>query len=142
VNSRSSLNWMVLVCAILILLISYYLGLVAIPLSMNTEVTLVIVTDVLAGFTLLGALERIRGTDEIPKYRPSRITSICAIAIIMTITLSLADVHPPGMDPEVPFLFVIPFLAFVIVLAVLIEEILVALDRVIKQRSDASHEHA
>jgi hypothetical protein len=60
----------------------------------------------------------------------------------VTITLSLADVHPPGMDPEVPFLFVIPFLALVIVLAVLTEEILVALDRVIKQRPDSSHGHA
>lgn len=122
-NFRLGLNGMVLVCAILILLISYHLGLVAIPLSMDTVVTLEIVTAILAGFTLLGALERIRGTNETAKYRPLRITSICAIAIVVIIALVLADVHPPGMDPEVPFLFVIPFLALVIVLEVLIEEI-------------------
>ena len=123
-NSRSRiLNWLILVCAILIFLTAYYVGLVAIPLSMDTEVTLVIVTAILAGFTLLGVLGRIRGTDEISNYRPVTATSICAIAIMVTIAFILVDVHPPGMDPEVPFLFVIPPLALVIVLAVLIEEV-------------------
>lgn len=122
-NSRNGLNWMILVCAILILLISYYLGLVAIPQSMDTEVTLVIVTAILAGFTLLGTFGRLRRTDEIFMHRPVRITSICAITILVIITFILVDVHPLGMDPEVPFLFVIPFLALVIVLAMLIEEV-------------------
>ncbi len=122
-NSGSRLNWLILVCAILIFLTANYVGLVAIPLSMDTEVTLVIVTAILAGFTLLGALGRIRGTDEISNYRPVTATSICAIAIIVTIAFILVDVHPPGMDPEVPFLFVIPPLELVIVLAVLIEKV-------------------
>ena len=122
-NSRSSLNCANLICAIMILLISYYLGTVAIPQSMDTEISLVIVTAILVGFILLGAFGRLRGTDEIFKHRPVRITSICAITILVIITFILADVHPPGMDPEVPFLFVIPFLTFVIVLAVLVEEV-------------------
>jgi hypothetical protein len=62
---------MVLVCAILILLISYYLGLVVIPLSMDTVVTLEIVAAILAGFTLLGALLRDFICSTYPFQKPS-----------------------------------------------------------------------
>ena len=116
-GSRSRLNSLILVCAILILLTTYHVGLVAIPLSMDTEVSLAI---------LIGALGRKRGMDEIVTYSPGRIIStisIGAIAIMVIITLILAGVHPPGMDPEVPFLFVIPYLSGLPIVAVVVEEV-------------------
>ena len=116
-GSRSRLNSLILVCAILIFLTTYHVGLVAIPLSMDTEVSLAI---------LIGALGRKRGMDEIVTYSPGRIIStisIGAIAIMVIITLILAGVHPPGMDPEVPFLFVIPYLSGLPIVAVVVEEV-------------------
>jgi len=125
-GSRSRLNSLILVCAILIFLTTYHVGLVAIPLSMDTEVSLAILIGVLAGIILIGALGRKRGMDEIVTYSPGRIIStisIGAIAIMVIITLILAGVHPPGMDPEVPFLFVIPFLSGLPIVAVVVEEV-------------------
>ena len=123
-NSRSKiLNWLILVCAVLIFLTAYYVGLVAIPLSMNTEVTLVIVTVILTGFILLGEFGRINEIDEISFSRHRKGTLISGILIVVTLVFVLLDIHPPGMSPEVPFLFVIPPLALVIVLAVLIEKL-------------------
>ncbi|KXH75624.1 MAG: hypothetical protein AM326_08845 [Candidatus Thorarchaeota archaeon SMTZ-45] len=128
--SRGRLNFLILVCSILILLTAYHIGLVAIPLGMDTEVSLVVAIGALAVITLLGAFGRKRGMDEIATYKPGTIISsifIGAIAIMVIIMLLLAGIHPPGMDPEVPFLFVIPPLALVIVLAVLIEEVTLGL---------------
>ena len=125
-GSRIRLNSLILVCAIIIFLTAYHVGLVAIPLGTDTEISLVILIGILAGITLLGAFGRKRGMDEIVTYKPGRIISsifICAIAIMVIIMLILAGIHPPGMDPEVPFLFVIPPLALLIVLAVLVEEV-------------------
>ena len=135
--SRSRLNSLILVCAVMIFLIAYYIGLVAIPLGLETEVPLVIIIGVLAGIVLLGAFGRKRGMDEIVTYRSRRVISaffIGAIVIIVIITLILAGVHPPGMDPEVPFLFVIPPLAWLLVVAVVVEEslLLLKLDKSIK----------
>ena len=120
------MNWLILVCAIMIFLTAYHVGDVAIPLGMDTEIFLEILIIILAGIILLGGFGRKRGMDEITAYKFSRVDSaisIGAIAIIVIILLILAGVHPPGMDPEVPFLFVIPPLALVIVLAALIEEV-------------------
>ena len=110
----------------MIFLTAYHVGDVAIPLGMDTEIFLEILIIILAGIILLGGFGRKRGMDEITAYKFSRVDSaisIGAIAIIVIILLILAGVHPPGMDPEVPFLFVIPPLALVIVLAALIEEV-------------------
>ena len=129
--SRSRLNSLILVCGVMIFLISfYYVGLVAIPLSLETEVPLVIIIGVLAGIILLGAFERKRGMDEIVTYSPRRVIFaffIGAISIIVIILLILAGIHPPGMDPAVPFLFVIPPLAWLFVVAVVVEEAILLL---------------
>ena len=135
--SRSRLNSLILVCGVMIFLVAYYVGLVAIPLGLETEVPLIIIVGVLAGINLLGAFGRKRGMGEIVTYSPKRVISaffIGAIAIIVIITLILAGVHPPGMDPEVPFLFVIPPLAWLFVVAVVVEEalLLLKLDKSIK----------
>ena len=135
--SRSRLNSLILVCGVMIFLIAYYVGLVAIPLGLETEVPLIIIVGVLAGINLLGAFGRKRGMGEIVTYSPKRVISaffIGAIAIIVIITLILAGVHAPGMDPEVPFLFVIPPLAWLFVVAVVVEEalLLLKLDKSIK----------
>jgi hypothetical protein len=125
-NARSKLNSLIVVCAILIILTAYHVGLVAIPLGTDTEVSLVIAIGILAGISFLGALGRKRGMNEIVTHRPGSIISaifIGAIAIMVIIILILAGIHPQGMDPEVPFLFVIPPLAILIVLAVAIEEV-------------------
>nr|KXH74955.1 MAG: hypothetical protein AM324_15415 [Candidatus Thorarchaeota archaeon SMTZ1-83] len=115
----------------MIFLISfYYVGLVAIPLGLETEVPLVIIIGVLAGIILLGAFERKRGMDEIVTYSPRRVIFaffIGAISIIVIILLILAGIHPPGMDPAVPFLFVIPPLAWLFVVAVVVEEAILLL---------------
>ncbi|MHA2603287.1 MAG: hypothetical protein AM324_014290 [Candidatus Thorarchaeota archaeon SMTZ1-83] len=129
--SRSRLNSLILVCGVMIFLISfYYVGLVAIPLGLETEVPLVIIIGVLAGIILLGAFERKRGMDEIVTYSPRRVIFaffIGAISIIVIILLILAGIHPPGMDPAVPFLFVIPPLAWLFVVAVVVEEAILLL---------------
>jgi len=129
--SRSRLNSLILVCGFMIFLISfYYVGLVAIPLGLETEVPLVIIIGVLAGIILLGAFERKRGMDEIVTYSPRRVIFaffIGAISIIVIILLILAGIHPPGMDPAVPFLFVIPPLAWLFVVAVVVEEAILLL---------------
>ena len=136
--SRSRLNSLILVCAVMIFLISFnYVGLVAIPLGLETEVPLVIIIGILAGIILLGAFGRKRGMDEIVTYSPRGVISaffIGAISIIVIITLVLAGVHPPGMDPAVPFLFVIPPFAWLFVVAVVVEEalLLLKLDKSIK----------
>ncbi len=133
--SRSRLNSLILVCGVMIFLISfYYVGLVAIPLGLETEVPLVIIIGILAGINLLGAFGRKRGMDEIVTYSPRRVISaffIGAISIIVIITLVLVGgvtgIHPPGMDPAVPFLFVIPPLAWLFVVVVVVEEALLLL---------------
>jgi len=129
--SRRRLNSLILVCGVMIFLISfYYVGLVAIPLGLETEVPLVIIIGVLAGIILLGAFERKRGMDEIVTYSPRRVIFaffIGAISIIVIILLILAGIHPPGMDPAVPFLFVIPPLAWLFVVAVVVEEAILLL---------------
>ena len=136
--SRSRLNSLILVCGVMIFLISFnYVGLVAIPLGLETEVPLVIIIGILAGINLLGAFGRKRGMDEIVTYSPRGVISaffIGAISIIVIITLVLVGVHPPGMDPAVPFLFVIPPLAWLFVVAVVVEEalLLLKLDKSIK----------
>jgi hypothetical protein len=79
-------------------------------------------------------LERKRGLDEIVTYKLKRIISAFftgAIAIILIVILILAGVHLPGMDPEIPFLFVIPPLAYLFVVTVVVEEglLLLKLDK-------------
>jgi hypothetical protein len=130
VDSGSRLNFLILVCAILIFLIAYHVGLVAIPLGMDTEIPLEILIGILAGIILLGGLGKKRGMDEITAYKFRRVNSaisIGAIAIIVIIMLIYAGIHPPGMDPEVPFLFVIPPLAWLFVVAVVVEETILLL---------------
>jgi hypothetical protein len=126
VVSRAGLNFIILVCAILNILIAYHIGLFVIPLGLDIVVILEVSIGVLAGIILLGWFGRKRGMDETTTHKLSRINSaifIGAIAIIVIILLILAGIHPPGMDPEVPFLFVIPPFALLIVLAVSTEEL-------------------
>ena len=129
--SRSRLNSLILVCGVMIFLISFnYVGLVAIPLGLETEVPFVIIIGILAGINLLGAFGRKRGMDEITANKFRRVNSAIsmgAIAIIVIILLILAGIHPPGMDPAVPFLFVIPPLAWLFVVVVVVEETLLFL---------------
>ena len=123
--SRSGLNSLILVCTTLIILITYHIGLVAIPQDMDTKGSLVILIGVLAGIILLGAFGRKRGINEIITYNPRRIISaifIGAAAILVIIALTFAGVHPLGMDPEVPFLFIIPPFALLIIVPVGAEE--------------------
>ncbi|MBN2230352.1 MAG: hypothetical protein JW779_12255 [Candidatus Thorarchaeota archaeon] len=125
-GERSRIDFLILVCAILIILIANHLGLVAIPLELNTQLFLVISIGGLAGITLLGWWGRKRRMDEVNAYKFGRVNSaisIGAIVILVVVLLTLVGIHPPGMDPEVPFLFVIPPFALLIVLAVLIEEV-------------------
>lgn len=125
-GERSGLDLIIFLCAILAWHLSYYLGFVVIPLELDTELILVLIIAGLACIALIGWLERKRRMDEVAADKFSRVNSsifIGAITIIIVILLTLAGIHPPGMDPEVPFLFVIPFFAALIALAVSIEEI-------------------
>lgn len=125
-GERTGLDLIIFLCAILAWHISYYLGLVVIPFELDTELILVFSIAGLDGITLIGWLERKRRMDEVAAHKFSRVNSaifIGVIAIIIVVLLTLAGIHPPGMDPEVPFLFVIPFFAALIALAVSIEEV-------------------
>ena len=55
--------------------------------------------------------------------RPRWLILISGILIVVTIVFVLLEIHPPGMSPEVPFLFVIAPLTALIILGVLIEGI-------------------
>ncbi|MFX0107855.1 MAG: hypothetical protein ACFE7R_06210 [Candidatus Hodarchaeota archaeon] len=120
---RTRINSLILVCTVLIYLTTYYVGLVVIPLSLDTKEPLTILIGGLAGITLIGALGRRNEQSESVRHKPVVIIILCAIGIMVTIALTLVDFRPPGMDPEVPFLFAIPPLTLVIGLAVLIEEL-------------------
>ena len=124
--SRAGLNFLILLCASLSILIAYHIGLFVIPLGLDIVVFLEVSIGVLAGIILLGWLGRKRGMDETTAHKFSRVNSaisIGAVAIIVIILFILAGIHPPGMSPEVPFLFVIPPLALLIILAVSVEEL-------------------
>ncbi|MGD9381840.1 MAG: hypothetical protein PVI03_05290 [Candidatus Thorarchaeota archaeon] len=61
--------------------------------------------------------------------RPRKLILISGILIVVTIVFVLLDICPPGMTPEVPFIFVILPLAVLLVLGVLTEAIVLSMKR-------------
>ncbi|MFX1368359.1 MAG: hypothetical protein ACFFAY_07165, partial [Promethearchaeota archaeon] len=61
--------------------------------------------------------------------RPRKLILISGILIVATIVFILLDIHPPGMSPEVPFIFVILPLAALFVLGVLTEALVLSMKR-------------
>ena len=116
------LSWIILVFALLILLTSFFAGLVFIPSETGLESIPMWNVILLSICTLLCGFLRMKEIEEPPLYRRrSIVITVSSIAIMLAIILPRAGIYPPGMDPQVPYLFVIPPLALVIILAALIE---------------------
>lgn len=141
-GGRSGLDFLILVCALLIFLIAYHIGLIDLPLGFDIAAFLMISVGILASTILLGCLGRRNRMAETTASRFGRINSmisIGAIVVIGTIVLALVGVYPPGMDPEVPFLFVIPAFAMLIFYLVLFEEATLSIE--LAQSHDLSNKN-
>lgn len=122
---RTRFDVFILAGSVLILSISYYVGMVAIPQELGTEGILAISMGALAGCILLGWWGQTRRMQKATGYRPNRKDAVILLGVIATLAgvlpASAGIPLPGGMDSEVPFVLVIPFFAALIILVATIE---------------------
>ncbi len=124
-SERIRFDGFILAAAALILTISYYVGMVAIPHELNTVGILAISIGALAGCILLGWWGQIRRMKEASGYRLNSRDAVILLGAIATLAgvlpASAGIPLPGGMDSGVPFVLVIPFFAALLLLVATIE---------------------
>jgi hypothetical protein len=127
-SERIRFDVFILAGAVLILSISYYVGMVAIPQELDTVGILAISIGALACCILLGWWVQTRQMQKATGYRLNRRDAVIllgAITIAAAVLPVSAGIPLLGrMDPRVLFLFAIPFFAMLIVLVATIELVL------------------
>ena len=120
-NSLRALNWVISLCGIVIMFASAHVGRMLAFHPGEDQTPLMILIAALSIVALVGAFGRTREDSDMPRYE--RQTKMVVFSAIVTLLLVLLGFLPFGMDTAVPFIFVIPVPALVMVLILPIEVI-------------------
>ncbi|MBS3794135.1 MAG: hypothetical protein KGY80_04520 [Candidatus Thorarchaeota archaeon] len=88
----------------------------------ETQFPLMLLIAALSIITLVGVVGRKQEESDMPRYElQTKMVAFSAVATLLLVLFVLIGFPPPGMDPAVPFIFVIPWVAFVMVLLLPVE---------------------
>ncbi|TFG03669.1 hypothetical protein EU538_13105 [Candidatus Thorarchaeota archaeon] len=123
-DSLRALNWVISLCGIVIMFASAHVGRMLAFQPGEDQTPLMLLMAALSIVALVGAFGRTREESDMPRYeRQTKMVVFSAAVTLLLILLVLLGFLPFGMDPAVPFLFVIPVPALVMVLILPIEVI-------------------